>query len=160
MAKMRRTTADVARPHLGDEDFGRILGSRTAGFRWLPSGGGPSDDGGEEAHTETGHLVQTHHAHPPGDYDRTADPIGFGYSIWEYQHDMGDGLGSGYECVSEDQNGVYPTHDEAKKAAEEHYYRLDHSRGSAPESRIDYENLVNPRDDLDDDFGDIFGGGR
>jgi hypothetical protein len=35
------------------------------------------------------------------------------------------------------------------------------SKGRAPESRIDYEELVNPREDLDDDFGDfsgLFGG--
>lgn len=141
-----------------DDDFGHIFGARTAGFKWLPSGGGPSDDGGEEAHTETGHLVQTHHAYPPGHNGRTADPIGWSYSVWEPQPDSGDGYGPGYECVSEDDDRAFLTHDEAKKAAEERYYRLDHSQGRAPESRIDYEKIINPKEDLDDDFGDIFGG--
>jgi hypothetical protein len=122
-----------------DEDFGHIFGSRTAAFKWLPSGGGPSDDGGEEAHTETGHLVQTHHAYPRGYHQRNADPVGWGYSIWELGSDPEYGQGY-HDCVGEN-DGAYPTHDGAKKAAEEHYYQLDHSQGKAPESRVDYSDL-------------------
>lgn len=59
--------------------------------------------------------------------------------------------------------GRQPTvfHDkvDAMRAAENHYFSL-RRRGQAPASDIDYENLVNPRDDLGDDYGDIFGEGR
>lgn len=43
-----------------------------------------------------------------------------------------------------------------------HGAKLDRKPGETPESgkKIDYENLVNPRDDLDEDYGDIFGGGK
>lgn len=44
----------------------------------------------------------------------------------------------------------------AMREAEEHYFGLGR-RGQAPASDLDYEALVNPRDDLDDDFGHIFG---
>lgn len=134
-----------------------MTGRRTSALDWLPSAGGPSDDGGEEAHTETGHLIQTHYAYPSGYPNRHERPVGWGYSIWEAQDDMGDGHGPGYECVSEGEDRVFPNHDGAKAAAEEHYYRLNHSKHRPPESRIDYENLINPRDGLDDDFGHIFG---
>lgn len=39
---------------------------------------------------------------------------------------------------------------------------MPHGQGSgdrAPDQGLDYEKLVNPRHDLDDDYGDIFGGG-
>lgn len=55
--------------------------------------------------------------------------------------------------------GMFATHEEAARAAEEHYFGLDR-RGQAPASDLDYEKLVNPSQELDDDYGDIFGGDR
>jgi hypothetical protein len=34
---------------------------------------------------------------------------------------------------------------------------MPHGKGGGARADIDYEGLVNPRDDLDDDFGNIFG---
>ena len=51
-----------------------------------------------------------------------------------------------------------PDQQSAMRDAEEHYFGMGR-RGQAPASGLDYERLVNPRQELDDDFGDIFGGG-
>jgi hypothetical protein len=52
-----------------------------------------------------------------------------------------------------------PTFDAAAAQVERAF--LERFRGGSGHQRVspaDYEELVNPRDDLDDDFGDIFGG--
>jgi hypothetical protein len=54
-----------------------------------------------------------------------------------------------------------PTFDAAAAQAEKAF--LERFRGGSGHQRVspvNYEDLVNPRDDLDGDFGDIFGEGR
>lgn len=156
--------------------------AETGGLDWKYVGGG-EDDGqsGHEATTELGDLIQTDVERPTipnpngrgGTIDFESPPLGWGYGIWTYEpfenedgergnhrHNGGDG-----DHVWQGNNGktIYKTHDEAKRAAEDHYYSLDHRNRNAPEpglndSGVDYEDLMNPRPDLDDDFGDIFGG--
>lgn len=53
----------------------------------------------------------------------------------------------------------HPDPHSAMREAEEHYFGLGR-RGQAPASGLDYEKLVNPSQELGDDYGDIFGEGR
>lgn len=78
-------------------------------------------------------------------------------SEWIHPGNWKDKHAPGMEYV-----GEAPSPEEAKEAAERAWE--DHKRavgGALADGDMpDYEKLVNPRDDLDDDFGDIFGGGR
>lgn len=97
--------------------------------------------------------------------DERVDPPGTdrsrrNFSMWSRQVDD-PARGKKWE------NGTFlPGPGEAMLAAERRYMeeapkwgqRAPHARGDLPMGDTDYENLINPRDDLDDDFGDIFGG--
>jgi hypothetical protein len=142
MAKMRRRTAEMDwRPHQRWPD--QIL----------------------ESTTESGDKIEV---------NRFNDDA-YGYSIWlrervtpdhwAYQNGVtriGDEVltQAGNQNRGDERGKTLPDWESAKAAAEEHYYSLDHSGRRTPPARdsgVDYDNLVNPQDDLNDDFGDIFG---
>lgn len=169
-----------------------ISASRTAsngGLDWKGDDD-PNRPSGHDAYTEVGDLIQTHPvwhtepAEPPrrGTYKelRHLPPKGWGYGIWTNEPpEDGDYHGSDDWRNGGDRDGeyvhqgnskiVYPTHDEAKAAAEAHYYSLDHAGRSRDQhthgefdSGVDYSDLnkyLRPGggDDDGDDFGRIFG---
>ncbi len=168
----------------------RLIGaSRTAssgGLDWKYEGFG-EDDGqsGHEATTELGDLIQTSVERPTipnpngrgGTIDFKSPPLGWGYGIWTYEpfdvdgepgNHRDNGWGDG-DHVWQGNNGktIYKTHDEAKAAAEKHYYSLDHAGrsrdGGVRDSGVDYSDLnkfMGGGDGPDDDFGHIFGSRR
>lgn len=172
--KLRRRSHRTAANHIGMD------------WRYVGSG---EDDGesGHDAYTEVGDMLQTHAEHPsepipgrPGHSRVRTDlpPIGWGYGIWTYEPpEDGDYFGSDHWKNGGDRDGdyiwaanngkkLYPTHDEAKAAAEAHYYLMDHAgrsrvqyrdHGGGHDSGVDYDAIINNREPLDDDFGDIFG---
>jgi len=136
------------------------------------------DGRGAEAYSELGDFLQTnleHQKDPPGPdgWSRVRHdlpPIGWGYGVWTNEpfededgqsgnhRDYGNGDG---DLLWQGDNGktIYPTHDEAKAAAEAHFHGLNHrsrSRGGG-DSGVDYESLMGPGQELNDDYGDIFG---
>lgn len=94
---------------------------------------------------------KTRHDHNPNLPD---DPRSYQRFTGDDEHVYSEVLGG-----SRINNGLHPDAHSAMREAEEHYFGLGR-RGQAPASDLDYEALVNPRDDLGDDFGDIFGEGR
>lgn len=163
------------------------------GLDWTSTFGDDDGTRGHDATTEVGDLLQTHPEYPVGRHPTKPNvkvvhtdqpPVGWGYGIWFNQpvgpdsefYDGGfgvdeDGNDRDGNLVHAGDNGhtVYPTHDEAKAAAEEHYYSFDHaSRGrgyrdpsAAPDSGVDYSDLNKYMDGGDggapgDDF-DYFG---
>lgn len=133
----------------------RQSGLRTAsngGLDWKYDGGG-SDDGtrGHDATTEVGDLLQTHPEYPVGRHPTRPNvkvvhtdqpPVGWGYGIWTNESPEDD------DYVHQGGNGrtIYKTHDEAKAAAEEHYYSLGHNQrqrghGGGFDSGVDYDDL-------------------
>ncbi len=163
----------------------------TGGLDWKYNFG--KDDGtrGHDATTEVGDLLQTHPEYPTGRHPTKPNvkrvltdqpPVGWGYGIWLNQpvgpdsefYDGGfgvdeDGNDRDGNLIHAGDNGriIYPTHDEAKAAAEQHYYSLDHAgrnrdRGGQ-DSGVDYSDLnkfMGGGDGPDDDFGHIFGSRR
>jgi len=160
----------------------------SGGLDWKYEGYG-EDDGqsGHEATTELGDLIQTTVERPtipnPNGRGETIDfkspPLGWGYGIWTYEpfdvdgepgNHRDNGRGDG-DHVWQGNNGrdIYKTHDEAKAAAEKHYYSLDHHNRTRDavdrDSGVDYGDLNKfmdeggqggvPGDDFD--YGDIFG---
>lgn len=150
------------------EDTGgsHVLSGRLEDGSWVVAGDGWDGD----VHPDQGHRAR-HEA-------ETGKPKGWYVQLFNNSTvERGAGPIQGWGV---DQDGYYvdPYHDHTDMGAYTHElprviadalrsvppgakHRPD-GDGAAPAPREvpDYENLVNPRQDLDDDFGDIFGGGK
>lgn len=138
MAKMRRVSVQGSLP-------------------WLPEGNYPVNGktrwhAGWLANIENGDTVQVMPM-----YDHNG-PTGFHeYNIYSGVMDEDTG-----EFTNMGRAEGFTSPEEAMRAAEKHYYSLDHSNRKPADSSVDYSDLNNfrGRDEISDDYGDIFGSGR
>lgn len=72
-------------------------------------------------------------------------------------------VGHGTQDSTAPEHRGFDSAEEAVEAAEKHYYSFDHSRRQPEQSDsgVDYSDIgrYTGREELNDDFGDIFGGG-
>lgn len=130
---------------------------------------GPIDD--------SGYLMGDLPAEPPGsvwravidhgvDHSKLHDPEAYAAAGYP-----ADGWHPGHTVVPDPRSKIrgkaYPTKEKAMRAAEKRFLRdfpIDKLRTmKAPahsDSGVDYDSLINPGQEIDDDYGDIFGGGR
>ena len=164
---------------IGKEPNARDVLARTASSGlWAPWSRDPEREGHPYAEVwhaplETGHHLNVYRAaHPPTSTFATYETPWFWHIRGAGDTYEGHGISHSVDPARRNDQFYLPTDidpdyeghatkEDAMRDAEAAYMRLvkrpDYKQ--AP-SEIDYESIVNPRDDLDEDYGDIFGGGR